>query len=241
MDLQVNSDEASFRLKRAILLYEEDNAYGNRSAFASVHDIDVTDGGEAVLSPGRPATREGVLALAEALLGKQPASFLPEHVLACTADVLVWHVPPGCHPLFFQTASEELNALTGKPLPHPGLVFRAASRGGGSSLHVWAVRWRGRPRPGTPLYHAPFLNINEGGSVCLGSMPKPTTHGPEAAEAWTASFFGSAFTHGGGSRFLRGQPGYASTLRSLSERTGCSFPTDRLVRTGRRLRDVIAV
>jgi PRTRC genetic system protein B len=152
---------------------------------------------------------------------------------------VLWYVPKGQRPLYFRTQSERLNGLSGIPLPHPGLVFRAERAGGKKSLRVWAFRRRGRPTADTVLYTAPFLNVFAGGSVCLGSTRVPATSGPADAGAWTDAFFASAFTHGQRD-FLVGMPGYAGTLSACADDPSLGFPSHRLKRAGLRLRDVVA-
>lgn len=238
MDIHTELGTTHFALRQALLIYREESGYGTGGrAFGSVHDV-LEANGEATLGPGRPATTEGIRRLKEAFDGPPRTHFLPERVLAYSEAALVWHVRPSRQRLFFESQSEVLGQVSGERFPVPGLVFKAAGEGAKKALSVWAIRQQGRPDPDTILYHAPFFNVYRDGRVCLGSMPLPEAHVPSAAETWTRSFFASAFTHGAGVRFLSGEPGYASTLEALAGSTE-RFPTGRLVRTGRRLRNIL--
>lgn len=242
MDLRLDLNETAFQLSRAVLIYTE-GGYTNRRTLATVHEIDAGGAGDgrSQIGPGRPVTTGDVKRLSQKLGRKAGAAFLPERVVASTPEVLIWHRRIGREAIFFESKNADLNTLSGTALPHPGLIFRLWRRGRGSGaprMSVWAKRQRGRPRPNTILYHAPFFNVSSNGSLCHGSMRAPDGFGPPSIDAWERAFFKSAFTHGSGVRFLKGEPGYADTLAALAESSG-PFPTERLVRTGSRLRDVI--
>ena len=114
--------------------------------------------------------------------------YLPYHILSSTSDSLVWFVPSSKRSLTFTAPA--LKSLSGKSLTVPSLVFQVK----GSRLLVHAIRSSKCPALDSPLYDSPFPNMMTGGSVCTGTMEK---HGvkPSDAEAWTDSFFESAFTH----------------------------------------------
>lgn len=235
MDIQVENNAPTLTLHQAVLLYE--NASGS-TAYASVHDVRF-DEGKALLEAGTPVTLAGLRGALEEIIGAHPLEFLPPHVLASSRERLLWHVPEGRRALFFKTTATSATSLSGKVFPHPPLAFMLQSGGHAPSLSVFALRRRGRPRSDTLLYRAPFFNVSDTGSVCLGTMQQPQISGVAAAEAWTESFFASAFTHGTGRRLLRGQPGYVQTLEGLAHDEAARFPTARLVPTGKRLEDLI--
>lgn len=243
MDLRLDLNETTFELQRAILIYSE-GGYTSRRTLATVHNVQTGGeaGGQPRVAAGRPITT-GDLREITRKLGRKPqtARFLPERVVASTPSCLIWHKRIGREPIYFESKSEELNDLSGTALPHPPLIFclRRRRRGSGGSMHVWAKRRRGRPDEDTILYHAPFFNVNSRGGVCHGSMRTPGGFGPGYTRGWEQAFFQSAFTHGSGVAFLNGQPGYTDTLTRLAK-SGDRFPTERLKRTGERLRDAIA-
>ena len=76
-------------------------------------------------------------------------------------------------------------------MPLPGLVFGASSR----AWRVWAVKGSRRPTLGTPLFQAPFFNVNAHGHICQGNVPVPEGTTVEKIGAWNDAFFHSYFTH----------------------------------------------
>lgn len=240
-----------FALQKAILIYGKrrgslgaDSAYGRpseRTTFASIHDVAARkDNGQILLNAGEPATVEGIRQLKESFDGRSESHFLPENVLAHSAEKLVFYLRPQKHVHFFSKgAGETLHALDGSLVPCPALVFHVSATPAGGSLSVYAIRQQGRPDLNTILYHAPFYNVNSRGSVCHGSMSTPDSHDPSTTEGWVESFFASVFTHGSGVRFLKGEKGYGETLADLVESGADRFPTKRLRRTGARLRSII--
>ena len=74
---------------------------------------------------------------------------------------MVWVVHPKRHKLFFDTK-------TGIPIglyPLPKLVFSLD----GNSLRVFALKRNDGLNEDMGLYHAPLLNINRNGNVCMGN------------------------------------------------------------------------
>jgi PRTRC genetic system protein B len=97
----------------------------------------------------------------------------------------------------------EVALLSGKRFPHPGLIFRAQP----GNLDVRAVACHDRPEPDTPLYRAPYWNVNDQGDVCLGSARVPHEATIESLKRWEEGFFESEFTHPNAARKLTEHPG----------------------------------
>ncbi|NJK46222.1 MAG: hypothetical protein HC933_19945 [Pleurocapsa sp. SU_196_0] len=196
MSTHVHVDIASVgatRPSKAILFYG--------SSFASVHDI--TDN---ALGAGRPL---GTTALREALEALNGASleWLPENVLAFGGKRVVWYEPAQPRALFFDTADEALNALSGQVFPMPGLIFEATQ----CSLKVWSYRGNHRPTRDEGVFVAPFFNTSRG-VVCLGSMQRPAKFDANCGDAWSSSYFAAAFTHQTQPGSLSSFPGSPSEL-----------------------------
>lgn len=241
MRASVRLSDPSYRLSRALLVYESD---GDDPPFVTAHRVvrsaPSRADSPAYLGPGRRIDpRDAHTLLKKVSAAGQGCAYLPERVLSFDLDRLLWYRPAGLTPIHFDSPNAALNALSGVPLPHPRLVFRVQN----GKLSVWAVRWPGRPRPDTLLYHAPYFNVSSGGRVCHGSMAAPGGATPDDIQAWEDAFFKSTFTHGGGARFLSGTAGYAATLETLARRVQAGesvrFPTDRLIRTGDRLQHLL--
>ena len=179
------------RLTAAVLLYERNNPYPanqETSCFASVHGV-VNENGSCSLTPGVPATVEGLLAMYKKLMPEiKPFGFLSEKILSFGNNYLVWWHPPQTHRLWF--ACEKLgqkNAL----VPCPGLVFVVYK----NIRSVFALKGSKRPTPQTKLYQAPFFNVYGDGRVCEGTSGIPDSISVGSIEQWESSFFDSRFTH----------------------------------------------
>jgi PRTRC genetic system protein B len=224
--------EAAFQLKHAVLVYGDD-----RRNFATVHDpIEGPKKGAPVLGPGRTLGAAFLKALAQGLGEALPLEVLPPEVLVRTPELTVWWRPRSVVSLFYNLTGKtrdvkRLAALSGRRVPQPALVFRAT----GASLAVRAIAGNARPTATTPLFNAPYYNVDRRGVVCLGSMPRPTSRGIDALAQWEAGFFGSEFTHPLPGVALTSQAGGFVALwadlarRQHRRRSAVPFPSRRLV------------
>ncbi len=206
------AEAEALQLKAAILLY----GGAKRIAFASVHEpYRDSEGGAPYLDAGRPITTEFLRSLARGLgLGVAP-EILPECVLMRTSDVTAWWVPTAVRPMFFSQTSDG-KTLNGRTYPHPPLNFVIDGEHG---LSVRALLEDRRPGPRTAIAIAPYWNVNERGSICLGSMATPRSSGLASLNEWVESFFQSEFTHAGSTRIT-------ATMRATSV-CGVTWPGSR--------------
>jgi PRTRC genetic system protein B len=145
-----------------------------------------------------------IIALIQQLRGSLPSEFLPENVLMRTQETIVWWTPATTRPMFYATdKGAELEQLSGKRFPQPALVLRAHS----GSLDIRALAESKRPTPDTPMYVAPYWNVSDNGSVCLGSTKAPREASVKSLPRWEASFFESEFTHANAHTGLTKHPG----------------------------------
>jgi PRTRC genetic system protein B len=110
---------------------------------------------------------------------------------------MAWWVPPARRHIWFRCTGGELGAHErGESVPHPGLVFAAASD---RTWRVWAVKGCERPSEATPLFQAPYFNVYGTGAICQGNVDVPTGgfagSVADRIEAWNKAFFDSFFTH----------------------------------------------
>lgn len=213
-------------LDQAVLLYHGRNG----GALATVHEVMTVDGAP-VIGAGRAMTAQAARELAAALLQRVAhGGFLPETVLYVHGDLILWWVPPARRHIAFRVDGDHAEAFgggeRGETVPQPGLVFAASSRTWG----VWAVKGSRRPTPQTPLYQAPFFNVNGQGGICQGNVPVPEGTTVEKIEAWNDAFFRSYFTHPNVTgKLLRYRGGaYAFWHDMLDQRFAC-FPERVLV------------
>jgi len=118
---------------------------------------------------------------------------LPNNVLYINSNnngYAIWHTPAMRADLFFN------NFL---PIPDgvasvPPLLWKASKKG----LHIWSLAKNTKPVVSTPLFNAPFFNIDASGQVCMGSVDikiSPSTTLEDFMEKWQCYFFNSRFSH----------------------------------------------
>jgi len=213
-------------LDQAVLLYHGRSG----SALATVHEVMTVDGAP-VIGAGRAMTAQAARELAAALLQRAAhGGFLPETVLYLQGDLLVWWVPPARRHLAFRVGNEQAEAFGGRErgetVPQPGLVFAAAS----NVWRVWAVKGQSRPTPLTPLFQAPYLNVDGQGRICQGNVPVPNGTTVEKISAWNDAFLRSYFTHPNVTgKLLRYRGGAYAFWRDMLDGRFTRFPERVLV------------
>lgn len=213
-------------LRRAVLIYDGQQG----SALATVHDITEVDG-EPVIGAGQAMTPRAAMDLARALLKRAAhGGFLPETVLFMDGDALVWWVPPARRHIAFRVEEEHAEDFgareRGESVPHPGLVFAVSS----TVWRVWAVKGTARPTPLTPLYQAPYFNVDVQGNICQGNTPVPEGTTVEKIAAWNEAFLRSYFTHPNGpGKLVRYRGGTYAFWRDMLDGHFRRFPERVLV------------
>src|SRR5690242_6892143 len=106
-----------FVLKQALLVYEDQ--VSRRDQFVTVHDVirDNSSQEPSRLGPGRLLTTAFLKQLCRGLERRGRAIILPENVLACTSDLLVWWTPQRLHRMFFSDGVEDRNEINGRVCP----------------------------------------------------------------------------------------------------------------------------
>src|SRR6185312_8928434 len=96
-----------FVLKQALLIYEDQIT--KREQFVTIHNIvrEANESQPPQLGPGHLLTKSFLKQLCRGLEGKTKPVILPENVLACTPDLLVWWTPPRLHRIFFSDGAED--------------------------------------------------------------------------------------------------------------------------------------
>jgi len=122
-----------------------------------------------------------------------PKGLMPTKVLYLkpeNAPFVVWKTPAQRVKLLFTSSL----GLENGDYPVPALVWKA----GKNSMSVFAVQDDTDFNLTTPLYHAPFFNTYENGSVCMGNvslkMPKDCPL-EDFMSIWEQAFFNSYFSH----------------------------------------------
>jgi PRTRC genetic system protein B len=216
----VIGNSQTLALQGALLFYR-----GPR-AFATWHSVVSNEQHGLALSEAQPLTLDFICAISQGLASHPPIEVLPEHVLVRTADTLVWWTASSRRTMFFRATNESVAPLNGQRFSHPPLVWKVS----GHELWVRALRKNARPTADTPLFVAPYWNVNgEDGLTCQGSMRSPEDAGVESIRQWEQAFFQSEFTHATGIRPLTNHSGgFAGLWENLAD-SGKPFPTNRLV------------
>lgn len=227
MEAKINiGSTTSFELREALLIYHSDNNRHSAaaSAFVTRHKVHLGEDTGPVLGAGTPLTQENLVALVQALQRAVPVEFLPSNVLIRTASTIVWWTAPSIRPMFYSSSKEkEVSQLTGRRFPQPGLLFRAGTRG----LEVRSIAGDQRPELGTRLYRAPYWNVSDSGTVCLGSAQVPRELSLASLSRWERGFFESEFTHPNGAhKLVEHREGFMGLWKSLIDAP--SFPDEHL-------------
>lgn len=213
-------------LDQAVLLYHGRSG----GALATVHEIMTVDG-VPVIGAGCAMTAHAARELAAALLQRAAhGGFLPETVLYVLGDVLLWWVPPARRHIAFRVGDDHAEVFggseRGEVVPQPGLIFAASSR----MWRVWAVKGARRPTPQTPLFQAPYFNVDGQGRICQGNVPIPEGTTVEKIGAWNDAFLRSYFTHPNVTgKLLRYRGGAYAFWRDMLEGRFARFPERVLV------------
>ncbi|BCQ30384.1 PRTRC system protein B [Caballeronia novacaledonica] len=218
----------------AILLYGRQD----RSAvYGTVHPVTQGKSGRATIGAGRPIDRMALVdCLRELAQNAAPkAEFLPETVLAVSQDAVMWWCRPAMRRVFFDC--QEIGRRSAV-VPHPGLVFRAASSG----FSVFALQEDSRPTPASKLHEPPYFNTWDWGRICIGSAHVPKRIDVESIAGWESGFFESAFTHPnhGNTRVSHPKGEFAFWKEMLDGKYGEQFPKEALVSMDITLADLIA-
>ena len=122
-----------------------------------------------------------------------PQGLMPEKVLYIKSDnhpFVIWKTSAQQVKLLF-TAS--LGLKTGI-YPVPALVWKASRNG----MALYAVMEKAEINMETPLFHAPFFNTYERGTVCMGNVTLSIPANcalEDFMKHWEKAFFNSYFSH----------------------------------------------
>lgn len=181
----------ALQLRRAILLYSSGR---NEHCFATVHECTII-ADKPVLLAGRAMSAAMSRTLATQLSAtRMGGGFLPANVLMSDGAHLVWHEPPQMRHLAFKASSqfpERSLGTAARRVPTPGTIFVAGQR----TWAVFAYPGTARPLPDTPLFRAPFYNVDQDGSICVGNVTVPKSTTAERITLWNDAFFRSYFAH----------------------------------------------
>lgn len=180
--------------KMALVVYASDVNWND--AYLESHAINE----KGQLLEGKPLLQETIQGIVDvffddrisrtAMSGLLPANLLAFEVMPGGKYRMAWHRPAERRVLHF---TPNLKIASGEAWV-PAMLYVTDSRG----LDVFALASNDRPEETTPLLQAPYHNVYDGGSVCLGSakVKKPTTQTyASIMKYWEDMFWLSEFNH----------------------------------------------
>ena len=192
MSFNVCDDSEESQLSQAILLYKK--SHGGAS-FATIHPIVNDENNGMTIGAGCAFDERALKKLATELVStlRIKSGILPSNVLSVGDDHIMWWSAPSRRTYFFNTRDDggiHVGKRSGEAFT-PNLIF-VVRRGG---MSVFAVKGNKRPEAGTPIYHAPLMNVYEDGTLCMGSMSRPNSTLADSIALWEQSFWDAAFSH----------------------------------------------
>lgn len=179
----------SFKPELAVIVYKWNSEY-----YLESHEIK-----EGVMGAGLPMKEECIQDMVEFFKGKERKEALisgpvPETLLFCKwgleTKTIVWFNPPRIRKMSF---TKELSIQNGNAW-QPSLVYVLED----GELTVYAMTCKGRPSDKEQLFRAPYHNVSDDGSVCLGSAkttkPKEITY-TNLIDYYEKLFWQSEFSH----------------------------------------------
>jgi PRTRC genetic system protein B len=235
-DFSLQSGETRLTLAGALLLYADPQSHEiNYITKHEAQQVGTAEAPNEQIMPGTPVTSEGLIAMFEQLTKTYSLNtdILPENVLSISGEHMVWWLPEGKRRVFFHCA--ELGQRWGY-LPHPPLLFLVVKE----SWYVFALPKNERPTGETALCHAPYFNVYDNHSICVGSANIPRKASVSAIPEWEAAFFDSEFTHPNGSITKSSHPrGEYAMWKELLDDVYETFPMQFLVPTKKSLADMM--
>ena len=132
--------------------------------FATLHDIGMTEGNRPVIKEGQLMSHDCVISVLQDMVNmrqKYSLQILPENVLACSDDSLVWYVKGEVRPMLFKRGKRSVKIN----VPYPTLLFKVVD----NTLSVTASRYTRKPKATDRLYYSPLMNIYSDNRVCTGT------------------------------------------------------------------------
>lgn len=164
----------------------------------------------------------------------KPERILPTNVLYINPTEkgsVIWYTKARKTTLFF---TESLGIPNGTANV-PAILWVASKQ----NLTVFALTSDKRPTEKTILYHAPFFNVYENGSVCMGTVNvdiKNSASVEEFIKAWESYFFNSRFSHLNNHNPTNGN--CVSIWKGLID-TDKTFPKEILKKTNKTLKNIL--
>lgn len=175
------------------------------------HDFEVDEQGEAHLKPGISISAADLKLLLMQVTGSESSGqFIENEVFYLGENVIGWRVPEQIRTMKFNVRGVKFSITC--PMPALAIV------GNGDRMIVCAIKDK-IITGDTKCYYAPLMNFYADGTMCQGSVPKPTTHPKDKRDDWEAMIFSSYFSHISHNKLITGKDvsneSYIQLLQSL--------------------------
>lgn len=229
-----NKFRSYFYPTTALVFYQNNDGYND----TYVEHFDMEDGKP--INP-HPLSAEEAKRLATALQVDEDKinllksdGILQNNVLSFDSkkSAIIWYTKAQLKQLHF---SDGLGIKSGQANVPP-LVWKADK----DSLQIFALRSKRKPTPKSDLHYAPFFNVYADGSVCMGTVNIKAADTGSITELmclWENYFFNSYFSH----LMTDHNPidGNCVLLWESLIDTDKQFPTDILIKTNKKLKDIL--
>lgn len=187
------------------------------------HDFEVDENGEPHLQPGVTISLGDLKSLLLQVTGEDVSGQFISHDIFFMGENLVgWRVPEQVRTIKFNVRGVKFSITC--PMP----AFAVVSNG--DRIKVCAIKDQ-KITEETECYHAPLMNFFADGTMCQGSVPKPSTHPKDNRYAWESMIFSSYFSHISHKQLIAGKDvsneSYIHLLKSLVGKR--KFPASALV------------
>jgi PRTRC genetic system protein B len=217
--VEINSIAAvELELDAGLLLYRSKTT---GDVYVTQHAARVVDE-RPMLMAGTPMTLENLATFAE-LAARRTSyrGFIHERAVYLAPNMLAWWLPACTRRVWFQSDTE-LGQRSGE-CNHPPLLFIVKK----DVWSVFALRVNERPKSGTKLYVAPYMNVWQNGRICVGNVDVPDSISGDTLGAYEDAFFRSRFTHTNHDKVIHRRGGAVRLWLDLLD--GAEFPLDRLI------------
>lgn len=222
-----------------VLYLKNDSPADNYARNISAEDVyfefaDICDGVPGAFAPLSAHSASKFSKCFTAAASEEIGGFIPENMLYCATvgitTSVIWYTAPEKKRIMYNIGSEEFKEST---FVLPWLVWYYS----GGCLRLFAAKEK--PAPTTKLFRAPFSNISDKGSVCLGSgtivLDRNITTYKMLMDLMEAAFFGTFFTH----QTSNAVKGNLLSLHKKLNGTDTPFPENVLIRYGKTIHSLI--
>ena len=207
MDTRMQTLMSEYKPVVSLMVYQTKNTLsGEGEYYLESHDI-TEDGKVMEGKPLKEETLQGIVGVffderknLMNVAGMIPEGLLQFKLLPGGNYKMVWYRPEEIRVLHH---AKQLKITTGKAWVPP-MVYVADK----NQLSVYALAIAGRPKENTRLFLAPFFNVGDDGSVCLGNarVKKPIEKTYlSLMQYWEDLFWLSEFSHVNGSKKVKSE------------------------------------